>query len=66
MCAALRLLAVWRGGSEPVRPPTGNAQEAERRATGGSRMARKPRGPPVQTEAAGGLWPLGSLALGVQ
>lgn len=54
------------GRSEPVGPPIGNAQEAERRATAGSRAARRPHGPPVQTKAAGSLWPLGSLALGVK
>ena len=52
------------GGSEPVRPPTRNAQEAERRATGGSTMARKPRGPPVQTEAVVcGFWGVWHLVL---
>lgn len=53
------------GRSEPVEPPTRNAQEAERRTTGQQQSGpEEPHGPPVQTKAASSLWPLGSLALG--
>lgn len=58
-------LQCGRGRSEPVGPPTGNAQEAERRATGGQQGSlEEPHGPPVQTKVPSSLWPLGSLALG--